>query len=201
MPCSARRLQKIIKPLSAQACAKAYRRRPWRRRRPRRAGRKESRRRRQGRTSARRRCRCKAAIRSPARRSAARRPEWPFYRLAMLQMPIDVFDCDRRIVDQNAHCERKTAKRHHVDRLADCGQRGQRGEDGKGMEIVMISVERQLPRKRRIMRPVSIAAITPSRMTSVTADFQNSTDRPRVLYLPQAANSPRSSAAVFSRPR
>ena len=37
-----------------------------------------------------------------------------------------------------------------------------------GIEIVMMSVERQLPRKSRIMKPVSAAAITPSRTTADT---------------------------------
>ena len=40
-----------------------------------------------------------------------------------------------------------------------------------GIEIVMISVERQLPRKTRIIRPVSAAATAPSKMTEETADL------------------------------
>ena len=36
---------------------------------------------------------------------------------------------------------------------------------------MMIRVERQLPRKIRIMSPVSVAAITPSRMTPLTASL------------------------------
>ena len=40
-----------------------------------------------------------------------------------------------------------------------------------GIETVMIRVERQLPRKTRIMRPVSAAAMRPSRTTAVTEDF------------------------------
>jgi hypothetical protein len=39
-----------------------------------------------------------------------------------------------------------------------------------GIETVMMSVDRQLPRKRRIMRPVSVAASKPSWMTVPTAD-------------------------------
>ena len=39
-----------------------------------------------------------------------------------------------------------------------------------GIETVMISVERQLPRKTRIMKPVSAAAIRPSRTTAATED-------------------------------
>jgi hypothetical protein len=38
-----------------------------------------------------------------------------------------------------------------------------------GMEIAMIRVLRQLPRNTRIMSPVNPAAITPSRMTPLTA--------------------------------
>jgi len=38
-----------------------------------------------------------------------------------------------------------------------------------GIEIVMISVERQLPRNSRIMSPVSAAAMTPSRTTPLIA--------------------------------
>ena len=39
-----------------------------------------------------------------------------------------------------------------------------------GIDTVMISVERQEPRKTRIIRPVSTAAITPSRTTALTED-------------------------------
>ena len=42
-----------------------------------------------------------------------------------------------------------------------------------GIEIVMISVERQLPRNSRIISPVSAAAITPSRITPETASLTN----------------------------
>ena len=38
-----------------------------------------------------------------------------------------------------------------------------------GMEMAMISVLRQLPRKSRIIRPVSTAAIIASRITPLTA--------------------------------
>ena len=38
---------------------------------------------------------------------------------------------------------------------------------------MMIKVERQLPRKTRIIRPVSAAAVTPSKMTDDTADLTN----------------------------
>ncbi len=42
-----------------------------------------------------------------------------------------------------------------------------------GIDSVMISVERQLPRNSRIIAPVSTAAITPSLTTLVTASVTN----------------------------
>ena len=39
----------------------------------------------------------------------------------------------------------------------------------RGMEMAMMSVLRQLPRKSRIIRPVSTAAMIASRMTPLTA--------------------------------
>ncbi len=43
-----------------------------------------------------------------------------------------------------------------------------------GIEIAMMTVERQLPRKIRIIRLVRAAAITPSLMTPPTAALTNS---------------------------
>ena len=43
-----------------------------------------------------------------------------------------------------------------------------------GIEVAMMTVERQLPRKIRIIRLVSAAAITPSWMTPLTAALMNS---------------------------
>ena len=43
-----------------------------------------------------------------------------------------------------------------------------------GIEIAMITVERQLPRNSRIIRLVSTAAIAPSLTTPSTAAFTNS---------------------------
>ena len=40
-----------------------------------------------------------------------------------------------------------------------------------GIDTVMMRVERQLPRKTRIMKPVSAAAIRPSRTTAATEDL------------------------------
>ncbi len=42
-----------------------------------------------------------------------------------------------------------------------------------GIETVMMSVERQLPRKIRIISPVNAAATTPSKMTEFTAALTN----------------------------
>ena len=44
--------------------------------------------------------------------------------LALLEMVIDVFDCHRRVVDENADREREAAERHHVDGFAHRRQRG-----------------------------------------------------------------------------
>ncbi len=40
-----------------------------------------------------------------------------------------------------------------------------------GIETVMMRVDRQLPRKIRIMNPVKVAAISPSRITAATEDL------------------------------
>ena len=42
-----------------------------------------------------------------------------------------------------------------------------------GIEVAMMTVERQLPRKSSIMRLVSAAAMTPSWMTLLTAALTN----------------------------
>ena len=42
-----------------------------------------------------------------------------------------------------------------------------------GIEIIMMTVERQLPRKIRIISPVSAAATAPSKMTDDTAAVTN----------------------------
>ena len=47
----------------------------------------------------------------------------------LLHMAIDVFDRDRRVVDEDADRQRQTAERHHVDRLAEQRKRGQRAEN------------------------------------------------------------------------
>ena len=81
--------------------------------------------------------------------------------LPCFEMRVDVFDGDRGVVDQDADGEREAAQRHHIDGLADRRQRDERGEDRQRDRTVMISVERQLPRNSRIIRPVSVAAIIP----------------------------------------
>ena len=42
-----------------------------------------------------------------------------------------------------------------------------------GIDVAMMTVDRQLPRKIRIIRLVSAAAITPSRTTLLTAPLMN----------------------------
>src|SRR6185369_11361109 len=63
------------------------------------------------------------------------------------------------------HGEGEAAQRHHVDRVAQKAQHGQRRQDGERMEMQTIRVLRQLPRKSRIISPVRPAAITASRIT------------------------------------
>ena len=48
--------------------------------------------------------------------------------LAVFEMPIDVLDRHRRVVDQNADRQRETAERHDVQRLADRRQRDDRAQ-------------------------------------------------------------------------
>ena len=42
--------------------------------------------------------------------------------LALFEMPVDVFDRDRCVIDQDPHSERQTSQRHDVERLADGGK-------------------------------------------------------------------------------
>ena len=49
--------------------------------------------------------------------------------LALLEVPVDVLDRDRRIVDQDADGKGKAAERHDVERLADRESVDDRAED------------------------------------------------------------------------
>ena len=51
---------------------------------------------------------------------------------AEAEVAVDVLDLHGRVVDQDADGQREPAQRHHVERLADCAQDGQRGEDREG---------------------------------------------------------------------
>ena len=51
--------------------------------------------------------------------------------LALLQMPVDVFDRHRRVVDQDADRQRQTAQRHDVQRLANQRQHDDSAEHGE----------------------------------------------------------------------
>ena len=86
--------------------------------------------------------------------------------LALVEVAIDVLHFHRRVIHEDSHGQRQPAQGHDVDRLA------QRNEDtisdvriDKGIETAMMIVLRQLPRKRRIIKPVRAAAIAPSRIT------------------------------------
>ena len=76
-----------------------------------------------------------------------------------------IFDFDGGVVHQDSYRERQSAERHHVDGFAE-----QRRDDDEvriesGIEMQTMNVLRQLPRKSRIIRPVSAAAMAPSRKT------------------------------------
>ncbi len=106
-------------PSSAPACATGRRTPASRRRPPRPSARRGSARRRSGRTSARRRCRCRSSRRTPASAICSDAVEnGRLQLLALLQVPVDVLDRHRRVVDQHADGERQAAERHDVDRLA-----------------------------------------------------------------------------------
>ncbi len=81
--------------------------------------------------------------------------------LALLQMPVDVLDRHRGVVDQDADREREAAERHDVEGLADRRQHRDRSPStDSGIDTAMMMVERQLPRNSRIITLVSSAAMT-----------------------------------------
>ena len=49
--------------------------------------------------------------------------------LALLEVPVDVLDRHRRVVDQDADRERQAAQRHDVERLAERRQQRDRAQD------------------------------------------------------------------------
>ena len=92
--------------------------------------------------------------------------------LAMLQVPVDVLDGDGGVVHQDAHRQRQPAQGHDVEGLAGRPQRRSAPHStASGMEVAMMTVERQLPRNNRIIRLVRAAAMAPSRTTPVMAAF------------------------------
>jgi hypothetical protein len=93
--------------------------------------------------------------------------------LAVFKVPVDVLDCHRSVVDQDADCERQPPECHDVDDFTEHREHCQRGQDGERNRDGMIRVERQLPRNSRIINPVSAAAMTPSRTTLETALVTN----------------------------
>ncbi len=94
--------------------------------------------------------------------------------LPMCRVPFDVLDRHRGIVDENAHREREAAERHDVDGLARArAARAATSRIDSGIDIAMMQVLRQLPRKSRIIAAVSAAAISASCTTPCTAAFTN----------------------------
>ena len=71
-------------------------------------------------------------------------------------MPVDVLDGDGGVVHQDAHRQRQAAQGHDVERLAGRPQRRSAPHStDSGIEVAMMTVERQLPRNSRIIRLVS----------------------------------------------
>jgi hypothetical protein len=97
------------------------------------------------------------------------------HRLPHGEVPVRVLDLHGGVVDQDADREREAAERHHVERLAEERQRDDRHQDGERDRHH--DDERRPPRaeKRRIMRPVSTAAMTASRRTP-SIDARTNTD-------------------------
>ena len=52
--------------------------------------------------------------------------------LALLEMPVDVFNGDGGIVNQNAHGQRQTPKRHQIERFTNGRQPQDGAHDGQG---------------------------------------------------------------------
>ena len=98
----------------------------------------------------------------------------PYQRLLHRQIAMDVLDFHRRIVHQNADCERQPAQRHHVDRVAHRFKMMSDVRIESGIEMQTISVLRQLPRNSRIIKPVRTAAIAASFTTPLIAARTNS---------------------------
>jgi len=64
-------------------------------------------------------------------------------------------------------CE--STERHNIDRFSDRAKHNDGGQDCQRMEVAMMTVLRQLPRKARIMKAVRHAAISVSGRTPLIA--------------------------------
>ena len=99
------------------------------------------------------------------------------YLVSIFEIALDVLDGDGGIVDQDTDGEGQTAQGHDVDGLAQETERKGSMSGWKGeWRSAMISVLRQLPRKSRIIRPVSTAAMIASRMTRLRHSPQTEID-------------------------
>ena len=87
--------------------------------------------------------------------------------LALLEIALDILDRDGGIVDQDA--DGKARPPRVMMLMVSCGERRTDTRIESGIEIAMISVLRQLPRKIRIINPVRHAARIASRTTPVMA--------------------------------
>jgi hypothetical protein len=89
--------------------------------------------------------------------------------LAGLEIAVDVFDLDRRVVDQDADGQRNPPRVMMLMVSPSAERQISELRMESGMETAMMMVERQLPRKMRIMMPVRQAAMMASRTTPLMA--------------------------------
>ena len=93
--------------------------------------------------------------------------------LALLKVPVYVFDRHRGFVDEDADREREPAERHDIERFAQRPERCDRAEHGERNRGGDDQRRAEAAEKKRIMTLVSAAAMMPSRMTPPIAALMN----------------------------
>ena len=92
-----------------------------------------------------------------------------FQRLALLQMPVDIFKRNGALIHQDSNRKRQPPSVITLIVSPSHDSAVSENRTASGIEITMMMVERQLPRNSRIISVVNAAAITPSRTTPETA--------------------------------
>ena len=93
------------------------------------------------------------------------------------EVAVDVLDLHRGVVHQDADRQGEAAERHDVDGLAESAQAKMLTRIDRGMEIAMMRVLLQLPRKSRIMIAVRHAAMRPLELRRSMQPGRRATDR------------------------